>query len=319
MAISIPEINSIVIANLKKMVGQDKKNILYFFYYSLLEAFLLLIAPLTSAFIINSVMAHASISIITLSLIVIIVFGMIVVVQIIKIYMIEKFEQKIFVQSSIEVALLAIKTKANRVEIDKYMNYFFDVVSIQKILPSIFITAASLIMKIIISLILLLFFNISFFILGIIFIILFSIIVLLLGKNGTKYAIARSNAKHEAIYYLQNIPEYNDHSTNLTDNLNKLLINFVEARERIFAVIAKQLSIAFIVEGLILSSFFIMGGYLVFEGLIPIGEFVAAEIIIISITYALRDFMKQIDYIYDAIEGFYKIDKLNTTLEKKSS
>ena len=303
-------------SNLKKMVAQDKKNILYFFYYSLLEAFLLLIAPLTSAFIINSVIAHASISIITLSIIVIIVFGMIVFIQVLKIYMIEKFEQKIFVQSSIEVANLAIKTQVSKEEIDKYMNYFFDVVSIQKILPSIFISATSLIMKVIISLLLLLFFNISFFILGIIFIILFSITVLLVGKSGTNYAIERSNAKHEAIYYLQNIPEYSEDSNDLIKNLDKLLLNFVEAREKIFTIIAKQLSIAFIAEGLILSSFFIMGGYLVFEGLIPIGEFVATEIIIISITYALRDFMKKMDYIYDAIEGFYKINKLNTTLQK---
>ncbi|MBL1243805.1 MAG: hypothetical protein COA39_005330 [Sulfurimonas sp.] len=51
--------------------------------------------------------------------------------------------------------------------------------------------------------------------------------------------------------------------------------------------------------------------------MIPIGEFVAIEIIIISVVYALRDFMKQIDYIYDMIEGFYKVDKLSKTLANK--
>jgi len=84
-----------------------------------------------------------------------------------------------------------------------------------------------------------------------------------------------------------------------------------------FGVIAKQLSLTFFIEGVIMSSFFIVGGYLVFEGIVPIGEFVAIEIIIISVVNSLRDFMKQIDYMYDMIEGFYKINKLSMALEKR--
>ncbi|HIE59176.1 MAG TPA: hypothetical protein EYP82_04450 [Hydrogenothermaceae bacterium] len=85
-----------------------------------------------------------------------------------------------------------------------------------------------------------------------------------------------------------------------------------------FTVIIRQLSLTFFMEGLILSSFFILGGYLVFEGKMPIGEFVASEIIIIAVTYSLRDFMQQIDYIYDMVEGFYKIDKLSKKLESSN-
>ncbi|MDQ7042241.1 MAG: ABC transporter ATP-binding protein, partial [Sulfurimonas sp.] len=98
--------------------------------------------------------------------------------------------------------------------------------------------------------------------------------------------------------------------------LDELLINFLQARRNIFSVIVKQLSLSYFIEGLILSAFFILGGYLVFEGKMPIGEFVAIEIIIISVLNALRDFMKQIDYIYDTIEGFYKIEKLAHSLKE---
>ncbi|HIP20271.1 MAG TPA: hypothetical protein EYG70_04020 [Sulfurimonas sp.] len=83
-----------------------------------------------------------------------------------------------------------------------------------------------------------------------------------------------------------------------------------------FSIIARQLAVSFFIEGLILSSFFILGGYLVFEGTIPIGDFVAIEIIILSVLNGLRSFMKQIDYIYDMVEGFYKIDKLSRALKK---
>ncbi|MDF1879690.1 ABC transporter ATP-binding protein [Sulfurimonas sp. SAG-AH-194-C20] len=312
-------ITSLIYDNLKDIIVDDKKNILYLLYYSTVEAILLMVSPLTSAFIINSVLAHATISITVLSIIVIIVFLMIAILQVLKEYMVEKFEQKIFIKNAIKTSRLALDVhteKENRY-IHKYMNYFFDVISIQKLFPVLLMTGASLVIKVIVSLILLLIFDINFFILGLTFIVLFSLIVIYLGKRGPILAIERSNAKHDTIFFIQNILLHKRSEDETLQELDTLLIDFLKARNSMFAVIAKQLSLSFFIEGLILASFFILGGYLVFEGMIPIGEFVAIEIIIISVVYALRDFMKQIDYIYDMIEGFYKLDKLSKTLESK--
>ena len=56
------------------------------------------------------------------------------------------------------------------------------------------------------------------------------------------------------------------------------------------------------------------GRYLVINGSLPVGEFIAAEIVVVSITSALKGVVKQIDYIYDTIEGFYKVHKLSAKL-----
>jgi ABC-type bacteriocin/lantibiotic exporter with double-glycine peptidase domain len=69
-------------------------------------------------------------------------------------------------------------------------------------------------------------------------------------------------------------------------------------------------------EGFILSGFLILGSYLVINGTLPIGEFVAAEIVIVSIIYSLKVFVKQIDYMYEMIEGLYKLNKLSTSLSE---
>lgn len=273
-----------------------------------------MVSPLTSAFIINSVLAHATISIYTLSGVVITIFLMIAFLQVIKEYIIEKFEQKIFVKNSIKIAELAVKIVPDKADIDKYMNYFFDVISIQKIFPVLLLNGSGLIIKLLTSMLLLLVFDVSFFLLGLFFVFFFLITVLWLGKRGPSYSIERSNAKHEAIYFLQEIPYLQEDFKTIFTKLDQLLSNFVFARRKMFGVVVKQLSLTFFLEGLVLSSFFIIGGYLVFEGIVPIGEFVAVEIIIISLVSALRDFMKQIDYMYDMIEGFYKIEKLKNAL-----
>ena len=310
---------SLITVNFKEIIQEDKKNILYLLYYSTIESVLLLVTPLTSAFIINSVLAHATVSIYAMAFIIMIIFFMITALQVLKSYMIEKFEQKIFVNKAIEISRLAAENKNHRDKenLDKYMNYFFDVISIQKLFPNLLLAGSSLLVKLIISLVLLLIFDVSLFALGVFFIIIFSIIMIILGREGPRLATERSNAKHEAIYFIQDIPSSNGDPEDIYTKLDALLTDFVNKRNNIFSVIIKQLSLSYLSEGFILSSFFILGGYLVFQGAMPIGEFVAAEIIIISITYTMKDFIKQIDYIYDSFEGFYKIDKLNHTLRKE--
>lgn len=308
------KISELLLYQLDAIIQEDKKNIFYLLYYSLIEGILLMVSPLTSAFIINSVLAHATISIYTLSGVVITIFLMIAFLQVIKEYIIEKFEQKIFVKNSIKIAELAVKIVPDKADIDKYMNYFFDVISIQKIFPVLLLNGSGLIIKLLTSMLLLLVFDVSFFLLGLFFVFFFLITVLWLGKRGPSYSIERSNAKHEAIYFLQEIPYLQEDFKTIFTKLDQLLSNFVFARRKMFGVVVKQLSLTFFLEGLVLSSFFIIGGYLVFEGIVPIGEFVAVEIIIISLVSALRDFMKQIDYMYDMIEGFYKIEKLKNAL-----
>lgn len=308
---------SLIIEKVIDLLKEDKKNIFYLLYYSLLEALLLLISPLASAVIINTVLAHATFSIVILSSIVIIVFIGIAILQVIKQYIMEKFEQKIFVNQAIKIAEASYNIKENKTDKDlhTYMNYFFDVVSIQKIMPLLILNASSLIFKILLSLIILLLFDVNLFLLALFFAIFFISVILFLGKNGITFALERSNAKHETIYFLQNISSFPKESESFFQKLDELLTQFVDARRKMFRVVIRQLSVTFFMEGLIMSSFFILGGYLVFEGKMPIGEFVASEIIIISVTYSLRDFMKQIDYTYDMAEGLYKIEKLSKKLK----
>lgn len=311
-----------VVSSLINIMRADKKNVFYLLYYSVIEAILVLAIPLASSFIINSILAHASISVFVLGFIVVIVFILSTALQIIKEYIIEKFQQKVFVQTGIKIAKMAMNleddSEQKRHSIDKYMNYFFDIGAIQKFFPVLLLDGTGLVVKIMVSLVLLLAFDPMLFILGIVFLIFFIIILILLGKNGPVYAIERSDAKHNAIYYLQSIPFSKEPKDEILKNFDAHLNKFVTARAQMFKVVMKQLSLTFFIEGLIFSGFLIVGGSLVINGTLPIGEFVAAEIILVSITYALKGFMKQIDYIYDMIEGFYKVEVLSKSLSESS-
>lgn len=310
-----------VSTNILKILKTDKKSVLYLLYYSSIEAILVLSIPLASSFIINSVLAHASISIFVLAAIISIIFLLAIVLQILKAYIIEKFEQKIFITSAIKVVLMAKELQDETVEtkksMEKYMNYFFDISAIQKIFPIILLDGMGLVIKIVVSLILLLAFDPLFFGLGMAFFVVFLSILFFLGRNGFGYAIKRSDAKHNSIYFLQHIPEREESKREILEKLDEHLHTFVNARKKIFRVVLNQLTLTYFMEGFILTAFLVLGGYLVINGHLPIGEFVATEIVVVSITYALKGFMKQIDYIYDMVEGVYKVEKLEVSLGEK--
>jgi ABC-type bacteriocin/lantibiotic exporter with double-glycine peptidase domain len=316
------KIGQIVFRKITEIIKEDKKNIGYLLYFSAIEAILTLAIPLASAFIINSLLAHSTISMFVLGFIVLTIFTLTTMLQIIKEYITEKFQQKIFVNTAIRISKMATKLQHQNGDkkrsIDKLMNYFFDVTSIQKVFPVLILDGTGLVIKIIVSLLLLLAFSPYLFDFGFLILGFYITILVLLGRHGFERAIERSDTKHKSIYYLQHIPHQEKSSDEVLEEFDSYLEDFVDARINMFRIIIRQLSLTFIMEGIIVSSFLIFGGYMVIEGTLPIGEFVAAEIVIVSITYALKGFAKQIDYLYDIIEGLYKVDKLSISLGEKN-
>ncbi|MEN8726702.1 MAG: ABC transporter ATP-binding protein [Sulfurovum sp.] len=313
--------NKIFIDFVKKIIQEDRKNILHLVYYSIIDAILVLSIPLASAIVINSVLSHASLSLIVVGTILLILFVFITILQLLKEYIIEKFQQKVFLMRGIEISQKALNLhqgeSSDETKHRKLMNYFFDITSIQKFFPILVLDGLGVVIKILVSLLLLLIFDPILFTAGVILFSLYIIILFALGRNAGVTALARSDAKHNTIYFLQNINEEKGSREETLTKYNTSLAKYVKARQNLFRIIIRQLGFTFFAEGFIFTMFLLIGGYLVINGSLPLGEFVAAEIIVTSITYALKGFAKQLDYIYDTVEGLYKVNKLSVELKDK--
>ena len=316
------KLNDILIDYVKKIIKEDRKNIFHLFYYSIIDAILILSIPLASAIVINSVLAHASLSIVILGSIVLVLFVFITILQLIKEYIVEKFQQKVFLKTGIEIATKALnlnhEDRTDQIKHEKLMNYFFDITSIQKFFPILLLDGVGLFVKIMVSLLLLFAFDPILFGAGAVFFTFYIVVLFLLGNNAAQSALDRSDAKHSTIYFLQHINEEEGTEKEILSKFDTYLVSYAKARQKLFEIIIKQLGFTFFAEGFIFSMFLIIGGNLVINGSLPLGEFVAAEIVVTSITYALKGFAKQLDYIYDTIEGLYKVNKLSVGLEDKT-
>ncbi len=300
------------------LLKEDKKLFLYIIYYSIIEGVLILSFPLAIDLTVNSIIAHASYSVVIIGLIIMVLFIFVALARVAQQYIVEKFQQKIFVEKAIEIFenahSIALKGLHFKEPVRKVMNYFFDITTLQKFFPTIMLEGTALVVNIVVGFLLLLAFNPILFELAFITIVIYAVAIVLLGFNGVKYAKLRSDLKHETIYFLQNTPFSKNEKEKDSKEIDEVLSKYVDARKSLFQVMIRQKTLSFFMQGLIYTLFFIVGGFLVINGKIPVGEFIAAEIIIVFMNKAITSFVKQIDYFYEIVEGVYKIHKLDTSI-----
>lgn len=315
--------NKLIADYAKRIVSEEKRSIYHLLYYSIIDALLVLSIPLASAIVINSVLAHAPLSVTILGGIVLVLFVFVTILQLLKEHIVEKFQQKVFLKTAIDVAKKSLRLdfekERDRNQHIKIMNYFFDISAIQKFLPILLLDGVGVIVKIVVSLLLLLAFDPLLFASGMIFFSVYMLILFLLGNQAASSALERSDTKHKTIYFLQHINEEDGNQEERLRKLDEKLDKYAKSRQKIFRIIIRQLGFTFFAEGFIFSMFLMIGGYLVINGSLPLGEFVAAEIIVTSITYALKGIAKHLDYIYDTMEGLHKVNTLSTRLEAKNN
>ncbi len=303
-----------------ELLKKDKKLIYYLIYYSLVEGILIISIPLSLDFSINSIIAHSTFSVTVIGILIISIFVFITLARVLQEYILEKFQQKIFVETGFYTFDIAYGVEyrpgvyKEKEPVKKVMNYFFDVTTIQKFFPIVILGGITLLVNVIVGFLLLLAFNIALFELAIIIFIIYTIILIILSHNGIKYAKYRSNMKHEAFFFLQNIASSSKNKEKEEKELEKILMEYINARQKLFGVMIRQKTLTFFVQGVIYALFFILGGFLVIDGKIPVGEFIAAEIIVVFINYALDNFVKYINYFYEVVEGVYKVGSLKRYL-----
>lgn len=164
--------------------------------YVILDSILMLSVPVFTSLIVNNIIAHATISVITLTSILFVILLIVMVVKSTQEYLVEKFKQRLFVEKSIDIAEACLKCSQNK-EFQKGVLYFFSVISLQKIFPKFILGATALVVEIITGLILLMFFNTLLFEIGFLMLI-YGLLLVAIGKmvSSTLSSTQTLNTKH---------------------------------------------------------------------------------------------------------------------------
>ena len=312
-----------IMSPLQRLIGLlrlEKKDLLQVVYYAVFSGLLALTLPLGIQAIINLIQgAQVSTSWIVLVILVTIGVVFVGVLQLMQIRIIETIQQRIFTRASFEFTYRFPKIKMN--ELRNYYppelaNRFFDTLNIQKGLAKILVDIPSAVLQIIFALILLSFYHPFFIAFGFLLLILIYIVFKFTAQKGMDTSLQESKHKYKVAHWIQEVARAVvsfklSGKTSLAVNKNDELVNdYLEARESHFRILIIQFIQMIGFKVVVTAGLLFIGGLLVLNQEMNIGQFVAAEIIILLVINSVEKLILGLESFYDVLTSLEKMGQI---------
>lgn len=300
------------------MLYVERKTINYIFLYAILIGLLGLTLPLgTTAvfnFLSNGVLYSSTYILIGIVLIGIAVGGLLLIGQL---TLVELVEQKIFARATVEFAYRFPRIKKQELSGEyppELVNRFFDVLTIQKGLTKLLVDVVASAVQITFAAILLSFYHPVYIAFGFLTVLVIFMMLTLFYNKGVSTSIEESEYKYEVVAYLEKVAEnLNDYRGNkhmldkVLSDTDRITAKYLQARNSHFKILRKFYTSSVVLRTLLMGGLLMVGSYYVIDRQMTLGQFVAAEVIIVQISYAVEKFMTSLSTIFDMVTGSEKI------------
>lgn len=298
----------------------DRRDISQIFFYAIFSGLVSLSLPLGIQAIINLIQAgRVSISWIVLVLIVVIGVALVGILSLMQLRITENLQQKIFVRSSFEFGYRLPKLKFEELY-NQYppelANRFFDTLTIQKGTSKLLIDFSTALLQIVFGILLLSLYHPFFILFGVLLAFLLYSIFRFSFAAGLTSSLKESKYKYKVVSWLQEIARNNnsfrkqENFNFALDKNNHLVEEYIYYREKHFKVIKRQFTQLIGFKVIITASLLLIGGYLVLNQQMNIGQFVAAEIIILLVINSVEKIIIGLESLYDVLTSVEKIGQI---------
>ncbi len=300
-----------------RILHTDRKEIGYIYVYAIFAGLINLSLPLGIQAILNILQGGVVssswwllIGIVTLGTL---FAGLLVIMQM---TVSETLQRRLFTRVSFDFAkrLPNLQTEAVRNEhLPEVANRFFDTLTLQKGMPKMLIDLSTALMQIIFGLLLLSFYHPLFIFFGLLLLILLILIFRITGPIGLTTSLKESKYKYNVAYWLEEIARtlqtfklagMSDLPLSRTDDY---VCNYLDAKRSHFRILLIQYVSIVGFKTLITFALLSLGGWLVINNQINVGQFVAAEIIIIMILSSSEKMIVTMETVYDVLTAIEKI------------
>ncbi len=302
------------------ILKHEKDEIYSIYFYSILSGLVQLSLPLGIQSIISFVLGGA-ISTSLVLLIMLVILGVFIagLLQVNQMRLIEKIQQQLFVRYSFQYAYSI--PNFNLKDVDNYylpelVNRFFDTISLQKSISKLLLDIPAATIQILFGLILLSFYHPVFILFGLSLIIVLYLILRVSGNRGLQTSMEESDFKYKMLGYLEELArvitsfKFSRNNSLHLDKTDEYVSGYLKARTAHFKILLFQYWTLIVFKVLITSAMLIVGAYLLIDQQINIGQFIAAEIVILLVINSVEKLIINLDKVYDVMTSVEKITKV---------
>lgn len=300
-----------------RMLQLDQGDITYVYVYAIFAGLINLSLPLGIQAIIGQIVGGAiTTSIILLVAVVTIGTALTGILKVMQITVTESIQRKIFARSAFEFAYRIPKFHLEKILKDyppELVNRFFDTLTLQKGVPKLLIDFSTAILNIVFGLLLISFYHPFFVFFSLVLITILVAIFRITGPGGLKTSLNESKYKYKVVYWLEELARSlttfkmagnNRFALQQTD---ELVANYLDNRKKHFRILMIQYGNIVGFKTVITLALLFLGSNLVIQNQINIGQFVAAEIVIILVLNSVEKLILSMETIYDVLTAVSKI------------
>jgi ATP-binding cassette subfamily B protein len=316
------------VARLIQLVAEERGDLLVLLTYTVVAGLMALAVPLAAQALVNIIAANVLLQpLVVLTLLVL--AGMLCagVLQLLKLSLVERLQQRVFARVALVMAsrIVHVRSSALRGEYaPELVNRFFDVLTIQKALSKLLLDGLTVSLQALVGLVLLGIY--SPLLLGFdIFILLFAALIIgVLGWNGLRTSIRESKEKYEVADWLEELArcqtsmKMQGDSGYLVGRADGAVVRYVLARRDHFKVYWRQAAGSYVFQAIASAGVLAIGGWLVINRQLTLGQLVAAQIIVVSVLAALDKLVRQADQVFDLLTGLDKIGHVTDMASERS-
>jgi ABC-type bacteriocin/lantibiotic exporter with double-glycine peptidase domain len=229
---------------------------------------------------------------------------------------VEALQQRVFARVALELAFkvprLPFERSLNNA-LPETMNRFFEVIIIQKSFLKLLTESATALLQVLFGLTLLMFYHPYFTFFGAFLLIGLYLILRITGPKGLETSIAESKYKYRAVHWLQEMTraltafKFAGGSSMPVDRMDDLVTSYLRYRRKHFRVLLQQAWTMLVFKVFITAGLLILGTALVVDRQITLGQFVASELVMVTVLAAVEKLVSSMSTVYDMLTA---VDKL---------
>lgn len=294
--------------------------------FSVITGFLYLASPLAVDALVNNISFGGQQPVFFQSLIILsgVLFLFLIalaVVSAVQYFIVELIQQRIFVRLAADFSMRLPRLQFGALERTRrpeLVNKFLDVVTIQKSSAYLMLDGVNVVLAGGIGLLMLAFYHPFLLAFDLVLIVGLVIVLVPMGRRGVATSIQESYAKHAVAGWLEQVVMFPllfkgrsaaDFARTRTDQLVDV---YISARRAHFRVLIRQILGLLGLEAVASAMLLALGGLLVLQGQLTLGQLVASELIVSAIVASFVRLGKHLENWYDSLAA---IDKLGSVVD----
>lgn len=305
-----------------KLLAPDQKDIWAVVAISAIAGVLMLSVPVTAQQLVRTVtFATLYQPIVLLSLMLLGLLGFVAALQALQVYVAEIIQRRLFVRIASQITYRLIQANAavwRQYSMPELVNRFLEVAIVQKVVASLIVDGIAIVLTTLISMSVMAFYHP--YLLGYDFLLLVLLTAILFGcgRNGVKTAIEESRTKYGVLSWLEDMAHcpgvFRTGGVELLamQRTDVLCADYLHARQSHFSILMRQIVLVLALQVIATTTLLGLGGFLVVNEQLTLGQLVAAELIVAMIVASFAKLGKHLEGWYDLLAS---VDKLSHLLD----